>query len=122
MNLLQADQHLPVMPSKPKQDAHPKGPNPHLAIANKKFQNVQLSVWCADDSAVTADMLERGPKAMQDDEIREWIAEISAKRYQIIVAGQEPLPAERRVVDGEDVDEPADVHESNNNAADNGSL
>lgn len=89
MLILPSDKHLPKKPTKPRQDVHPKGKNPHLVIAGKKFQKLQLAVQHDPDdpdSLLTSSMLEAGPKAATDATVSLWIKEIDAGRYDVVLA------------------------------------
>lgn len=81
--------NLPHPPLGPKQDVHPKTPNPHLTIAGRKYQGVQLAVHRSPDSLVTDSMLARGAKGslLGDKDVQAWIKDIEEGRYSIYVEG-----------------------------------
>ncbi|EGG08111.1 uncharacterized protein MELLADRAFT_85135 [Melampsora larici-populina 98AG31] len=68
-------------------DSHPKVPNPHLALAKKKFRgNVKLAVQLSPDCKIDATLLAKGATAgaLKNHEIQMWLDDIQTGRYQVV--------------------------------------
>lgn len=86
--LVVLDAHLSG-PSSGRADAHPKVPNPHLALAKKRYRgNIRLTVQLSPDSKIDAAILGKGAAAgaLKDQEIRKWLEDIEEGRYQVVKA------------------------------------
>ncbi|KAH9823849.1 hypothetical protein DFH28DRAFT_1077746 [Melampsora americana] len=67
--------------------SHPKVPNPHLALAKKKFRgNVKLAVQLSPDCKINGTILAKGASAgaFKDHEIQMWVDDIQTGRYQVV--------------------------------------
>lgn len=82
------DAHLSG-PSRGQRDSHPKGPNPHLALAKKKYRgNVRLTIDGLSDCKIDSVILSKGALAgaLKDDEVLMWLDDIREGRYKVVKA------------------------------------